>query len=249
MLAGLGLVDLLALIVISIAGVDLGPDGAATMLLAGFSFIVFGVFVWFVVWSFVKPVRPKPVRSAASAPRVAVKSDISVFVTAAGRRSEEDVQFDKVFLDGFGRMLDKHFYVRVAGVSRLNADGSSRQALIRRCEPFDRVCLRREPKNPVDPNAVAVLNAAGEQLGYLSRETAVQVAGDYDGAGRIWLGVVRMRTEPDGEIPAGLVLCLYRLSEEFVRAEIACTEKAGTDAIGAMIRARVATEFMERPKR
>ena len=34
------------------------------------------------------------------------------------------------------------------------------------------VWLRREPTNPVDPNAVQVLSCSGELLGYVARELA-----------------------------------------------------------------------------
>lgn len=59
------------------------------------------------------------------------------------------------------------FIVHLHGVSYANEDGSSRQELVARCRPGDRLTLVAEPANPHDRNAVAVRNAAGEQLGYL----------------------------------------------------------------------------------
>jgi single-stranded-DNA-specific exonuclease len=53
---------------------------------------------------------------------------------------------------------------------------SYRQDAIRHCRQGDRVILRREPENPHDANAVAVLREDGEQIGYLSRDHAVWVA-------------------------------------------------------------------------
>ncbi len=47
-----------------------------------------------------------------------------------------------------------------------------RSALIARLQPRDSIFLQREPTNPHDANAIAVLNSTGEQLGYLKREVA-----------------------------------------------------------------------------
>ena len=50
------------------------------------------------------------------------------------------------------------------------------QDAIRRCRQGDRVVLKREPENPYDENAVAVLRENGEQIGHLSRDHAEWVA-------------------------------------------------------------------------
>jgi hypothetical protein len=62
----------------------------------------------------------------------------------------------------------KFFYTKVVGVSYLNADGSSRQAIIRRCQLGDAIRLLREPDNPEDPFAVQVVHPIHGQVGYLS---------------------------------------------------------------------------------
>ena len=54
------------------------------------------------------------------------------------------------------------FFSKVAGVSYRNEDGSSRQSIIRRCHIGERLLLKPEPDNPVDPNAVRVLRQNGE---------------------------------------------------------------------------------------
>lgn len=59
------------------------------------------------------------------------------------------------------------FKVRLAGVSHDNDDGTSRQALLARCKPGERVELRREPDNAYDPYAIAVHRTSGEQIGYI----------------------------------------------------------------------------------
>jgi hypothetical protein len=68
-----------------------------------------------------------------------------------------------------------HDRTRIAGVFYDNADGSSRQAAIQRCQPLDLVVLRPEPRNPYDSNAIAVDRENGEQLGYLPRPLAKEV--------------------------------------------------------------------------
>ncbi len=64
----------------------------------------------------------------------------------------------------------RHFFSKVAGASHRNRDGSYRQRTIRQLKPFECLQLEREPGNPVDPFAVAVLRQNGEQLGYIPGE-------------------------------------------------------------------------------
>jgi DNA-directed RNA polymerase subunit RPC12/RpoP len=67
------------------------------------------------------------------------------------------------------------FYSKVAGVSHQNANGTSRQEIIRRCRAGERLTLVCDPLNPVDPNAVMVLRSNGEQLGYLTAHLAADL--------------------------------------------------------------------------
>jgi len=71
--------------------------------------------------------------------------------------------------------IDKWFWSKVVGVSHDNLNGSSRQQILKRCEPRELLTLKPEPQNPVDPHAIAVLRENGEQLSYvnsrLGRET------------------------------------------------------------------------------
>lgn len=64
----------------------------------------------------------------------------------------------------------------IAGEAQVNADGTSRQQIIKRCKEGERLVLKREPENPHDPNAVAVLRESGAQIGYVSRRNAEWVA-------------------------------------------------------------------------
>ncbi|WP_239017923.1 HIRAN domain-containing protein [Sphingomonas aracearum] len=58
----------------------------------------------------------------------------------------------------------------IVGLDHPNADGSNRRFEVALCEPGHPVCLVPEPKNPVDPHAVAVLSMNQIQLGYIPFE-------------------------------------------------------------------------------
>ena len=58
----------------------------------------------------------------------------------------------------------------VVGLDFPNRDKSSRRFEVALCRAGDPVELRPEPKNPVDPRAVAVHSERGVQLGYLTAE-------------------------------------------------------------------------------
>jgi len=55
--------------------------------------------------------------------------------------------------------------------------GGNRRFEILLCRPGEPVELRPEPRNPVDPNAVAVFSTRGVQIGYLSAERAPWIGG------------------------------------------------------------------------
>ncbi|SNT28237.1 HIRAN domain-containing protein [Ekhidna lutea] len=65
------------------------------------------------------------------------------------------------------------YETKVVGVSLNNADGSSRQEIIKReVAEDDKLQLEAEPTNPYDSNAVQVLSKNGNQIGYLNKEMA-----------------------------------------------------------------------------
>jgi len=62
---------------------------------------------------------------------------------------------------------------KVVGVSKMNADGSSRQEIIKKeVEEGDKMLLSPEPDNDYDPNAIQVLSKRRGMIGYLSKEVA-----------------------------------------------------------------------------
>ena len=65
---------------------------------------------------------------------------------------------------------------KVVGVSKENADGTSRQDIIKaEVEEDDPMTLEAEPDNEYDKNAVKVLSRLGRQIGYLNRELAEKI--------------------------------------------------------------------------
>lgn len=72
-----------------------------------------------------------------------------------------------------GRVLS----LNVVGVAHPNKDGGNRRTEIMFCDVGEPVELRLEPKNPVDPNAVAVFSDRGFQMGYLTAERAPWIGG------------------------------------------------------------------------
>lgn len=74
-------------------------------------------------------------------------------------------------------MAIKQLSLHVVGANHPNTDGSNRRFEILLCAPGETVELLPEPKNPVDPNAVAVFSARGVQIGYLTAERAPWLGG------------------------------------------------------------------------
>ena len=64
----------------------------------------------------------------------------------------------------------------VAGINKANESGIHRQNTIARCKAGEPILLVREPDNRYDGNAVALYRENGEQIGYLPREWAEEMA-------------------------------------------------------------------------
>jgi len=76
--------------------------------------------------------------------------------------------------------------VGVAGAGAHHAEALASDA----AAPGKQLELRRDPDNPHDPNAIAVHPAGGgEQLGWVPRELAAELAPELD-AGRPWSAIV-----------------------------------------------------------
>ncbi|MES2289317.1 MAG: HIRAN domain-containing protein [Pseudomonadota bacterium] len=66
----------------------------------------------------------------------------------------------------------KHLTLAVVGAEFPNKRGPTRRFAIELLRPGDPVQLIPEPKNPKDPRAIAVFDASGVQMGYLTAERA-----------------------------------------------------------------------------
>ena len=67
------------------------------------------------------------------------------------------------------------FFTKVAGVSHRNDDRTSRQRIIRQCEPREQLVLDHDEGNRYDPNAVRVCRQNGEKVGFLNADLAERV--------------------------------------------------------------------------
>ncbi|SRR5579885_2815376 len=66
--------------------------------------------------------------------------------------------------------------VFVAGVNHVGMCDEPRQRVIATLSRDEPIFLVRMPNNPHDPNAVALFRANGEDIGYLTRELAAEIA-------------------------------------------------------------------------
>jgi single-stranded-DNA-specific exonuclease len=82
--------------------------------------------------------------------------------------------------------LDKQdYFTKVVGVTYEN-----RQQIIRRLRPGQEIKLVREPHNQHDRNAIAVRLNTGEQIGYIRKEMARDLAPRLDRLGHSVTGVI-----------------------------------------------------------
>src|ERR671917_1623795 len=84
----------------------------------------------------------------------------------------------------------------VAGAGRHHAEALSSDA----AEPGRPLELRRDPENPHDPNAIAVHAGDGQQVGWVPRELAAELAPSLD-AGPPWSAVLLREQRPSPRGP------------------------------------------------
>ncbi len=82
----------------------------------------------------------------------------------------------------------------VAGLKLKNDDGAARMEIARACKVNEELRFEREPTNPFDPNAIKVFRLSGEQLGYVAKEQAKEIAPFMDNGYRA-RGVIKFLTE------------------------------------------------------
>ena len=101
----------------------------------------------------------------------------------------------------------------VAGAGRHHASELQSPA----AAPGEPLILRRDPANAHDPNAVAVETAAGEQVGWVPRDLAVDVAAGLD-AGEPWSALVLREQRPSPrDLRTGITMLLAPAAEVGLR--------------------------------
>ena len=99
----------------------------------------------------------------------------------------------------------------VAGAGRHHADA------LQSAEVGQPLTLRRDPGNPHDANAIAVDSAAGEQLGWVPRDLAIDLAADLD-AGKPWSALVLREQRASPRDPrTGITMLLAPAAELALR--------------------------------
>lgn len=87
---------------------------------------------------------------------------------------DDDYDDDDNYYDRRGRQGDRDVHTKIAGVSFMNDDGTSRQAILKSLRPGEQLFLRHVPI-PGHPEAMQVITYQGRQVGHLSSEMAPKV--------------------------------------------------------------------------
>jgi hypothetical protein len=100
-----------------------------------------------------------------------------------------------------------------AGAGRHHADALQSEA----AAPGEPLVLRRDAGNAHDANAIAVETAAGDQVGWVPRDLAIDVAADLD-AGRPWSALVLREQRASPRDPrTGITMLLAPAAELSLR--------------------------------
>ena len=94
-----------------------------------------------------------------------------------------------------------------AGAGRHHADALQSDAVA----PGRPLELRRDPENPHDPNAIAVHAPGGEQVGWVPRELAAEIAPELDRSSTAWTAIaLREQRRSPRDPRTGLTMLLAR---------------------------------------
>ena len=105
-------------------------------------------------------------------------SDVSAYSQNDHCFSNDSYNYEPTTYDDLATSSASHnveFHTKVAGVS---FDG--RQRIVRQTQVGEILSLVREPNNPYDSNAIMVINGSGNQLGFIPKEIASNLASDMD---------------------------------------------------------------------
>jgi hypothetical protein len=143
-------------------------------------------------------------------------------------QSGNSYPFSEFFADpNFPRVGSIHTKIR--GVTKENPDGVNRQQIISHCcHCGDALFLVREPNNPVDRNAIQVRRIVysdvpdkprlREQIGYVSRELAEELAPKMDDDGLVLMAwIMNVTGGEDGESWGVIQIEEYRPARHPIR--------------------------------
>jgi HIRAN domain len=130
----------------------------------------------------------------------------------------------------------RSIHTKIRGVTKENDDGVSRQWIIRQfCDSGDALYLEREPNNPVDHNAIKVRRNVytdvadkpklAEQMGYVSRELAEDLAPRMDNEGHVLMAKILDLTGNENWDAIGVNIQIeeYNPAKNTPRLKPACT--------------------------
>jgi hypothetical protein len=113
-----------------------------------------------------------------------------------------------------------HFFTKVAGVTFPNADGSSRQRIIRKLSLYEQLILDTEPDNPKDPFAVRILRKNGQQVGYMWSKYGRQLH-DHKAANRFYeVFVIQLTGGTDDKPERGVNLLVVHHEHDLPASQV-----------------------------
>ncbi|MGI6767972.1 MAG: HIRAN domain-containing protein [Bacilli bacterium] len=95
----------------------------------------------------------------------------------------------------------KQFHTKVVGVTFEN-----RQDYIKGMKIGEKIRLERDKNNPYDKNAIKVINAKGNQIGFISKELASKIAGKMDKGIKFRVAVSDITGSKDSVIGVNLII-------------------------------------------
>ena len=101
------------------------------------------------------------------------------------------------------------FHTKIVGVTF-----EGRQRFVVRLRRGEQLKLVRQPNNPYDPNAIAVFDSQGNQLGYIRRELAAEMAYKMD-RGIQYTAEVTEVTGGDPGMSFGANILITRHSDDY----------------------------------
>jgi hypothetical protein len=106
------------------------------------------------------------------------------------------------------------FRLPVVGCVYENDDGTSRQEELARCTVGERVELHREPDNPHDPSAVAVLTERGIRIGYIGANYTAWIGSKIDRGYDVEAAIEQIRGGGRTGLPLSAVLAINMDGED-----------------------------------